>query len=54
MNFKIVFKVLGHVLKLESYTMILPLLAAVHYQEPFEPFLIPMAISFAVVYKLSS
>ncbi|MBR6518560.1 MAG: TrkH family potassium uptake protein [Oscillospiraceae bacterium] len=46
MNFKIVFKVLGNVLKLESYTLFLPLLAAVHYGEDTTPFLVTIAIAY--------
>ena len=53
MNFKITFKVLGHVLKLECYTMFLPLLAAVHYGEDLGPFLLTMAITFSLGVLLS-
>ena len=53
MNFKIVFKVLGYVLKLETYTMFVPLLAAVHYGEPTIPFWVTMLITFVAGYILS-
>lgn len=46
MNFKIVFKVLGHILKLESYTLFLPLLAAIHYDENTAPFYITIIFAY--------
>ena len=46
MNFKIVFKVLGSVLKLEAYTLFIPLLAAVHYGENTSPFLITIIFTY--------
>ena len=52
MNFKIVFKVLGSVLKLESYTLMLPLLVAVHYGENTRPFWLPLIVTYIVGFLL--
>ena len=53
MNFKIVFKVLGSVLKLESYTLFVPLLAAIHYGENTSPFLITLIATYIIGVALS-
>ena len=53
MNFKIVFKVLGSVLKLESYTLFVPLLAAIHYGENTSPFLITLISIYIIGFALS-
>ena len=53
MNFKIVFKVLGSVLKLESYTLFVPLLAAIHYGENTSPFLITLISVYIIGFALS-
>ena len=53
MNFKIVFKVLGSVLKLESYTLMLPLLVAVHYGENTRPFWLPLIVTYIVGFLLT-
>lgn len=53
MNFKIVFKVLGSVLKLESYTLFIPLLAAIHYGENTSPFLITLISVYIIGFALS-
>ena len=45
MNFKIVFNVLGGLLRLLGILMIIPLAVAIYYREPLYPFVVAVAVS---------